>query len=160
LELKIYNNKTGWYKLVNPEKFIQPIDDHMHSFNESNMSVQYKSSLELKAIRYCDANPYVAKFSVEPYHIKYIKPTDGKIHRYFIDLFIAFTSGDKFLVEIKSKGETQPPKKPSKNTQKALMNYQKALQTYAINSAKWSAAHEFAAINKMRFIILNEDQLN
>lgn len=155
----MYNNKTGWYKIINHEKFIKPIDSHMGSFNESAKAVQYKSSLELRAIRYCDANPHVVHWSMEPFNIKYIKPSDSKIHRYFIDLFIEFSSGDRFIVEVKSKGETIPPKKPTKNTQKAIMNYQKALQTYAINSAKWLAAIEFAKQNNMRFIILSEDQL-
>lgn len=155
----MYNNRTGWYKIINPLKFIPPIDSHMKSFNESTMSVQYKSSLELRAIRYCDANPYVVHWSIEPFNIKYIKPTDSKMHRYFIDLFIEFSSKDKFIVEVKSKGETIPPKKPTKNTPKALMNYQKAIQTFAINSAKWAAAQEFAKQNNMRFIILTEDQL-
>jgi len=156
----MYNNKVGMYKLIHPEKFVPPIDSFMCSFDESTMSVQYKSSLEKKAFRYCDANPHIVKFSVEPFNIKYISPKDGKQHRYFIDLFIEFSSGDKFLVEIKSKGETIPPKKPSKNTTKALINYQKALQTYAVNSAKWEAAREFSALNKMRFIILTERELN
>lgn len=155
----IYNNRAGWYKIVNPEKFIPPIDSHMKSFNESTMSVQFKSSLELQSIRYCDANPHVVHWSIEPFHVKYIKPTDGKVHRYFIDLFIEFSSKDKFIVEVKSKGETIPPKKPQKNTQKAIMNYQKAIQTYSINSAKWLAATEFAIQNNMRFIILTEEQL-
>lgn len=156
----MYNNKTGVYKLFNFAKFIPPIDTHMGSFDESTMCVQYKSALELKSFKYCDANPHVKHWSVEPFNIKYIKPTDGKQHRYFIDLFIEFSSGDKFLVEIKSKGETLPPKKPSKNTAKAVMNYQKAIQTYAVNQAKWAAAIEFAEVNKMRFIILTEEHLN
>lgn len=131
----------------------------MKSFNESTMSVQFKSGLELRAFQYCDANPHVVHWSCEPFNIKYIKPTDGKIHRYFIDLFIEFSSKDKFIVEVKSKGETIPPKKPTKNTQKAIMNYQKAIQTYAINSAKWAAAKIWAEENNMRFIILTETEL-
>lgn len=152
----MYNNYTGWYQLLNPTKFVPPIDTHMRSFNESTMSVQYKSSLELKAMRYVDFNKHVVRWSCEPFPIKYTSPKDGKQHRYFIDLFLEFSSNDKFIVEIKSKGETIPPKKPSKNTQKALMNYQKAQLTYAINLAKWNAAKIWAIENGMRFIILTE----
>lgn len=154
-----YNNKRGWYKLLNPHKFIAPKDDHMKSFNESTGEVEYKSKLELTALKYADFNKHIKKWSVEPFAIKYIKPTDGKLHRYYIDLFLEFKTGDKFLVEIKSKGETKPPRKPSKKTDKAIMNYQKALQTYAVNTAKWKAAEEFAKVNKMKFIILSEDEL-
>ena len=153
----MYNSLKGWYKLLNPEKFVAPIDEHMKSYKDG--AVNFKSRLELRAIKYADFNKHIVKWSLEPFHIKYVKPTDGQIHRYFIDLFIEFSSGDKFIVEVKSKGETIPPKPPKNNNQKALVNYQRALQTYAINEAKWNAAKEFAAKQKMRFIILTEDEL-
>lgn len=155
----MYNNKTGWYTLLNPSKFLPPIDKHMKSFNESTGQVEYKSNLERVAIRYADFNKYIVKWSMEPFPIKYTKPTDGKIHRYYVDMFLEFANGQKFIVEIKSKNETKPPRKPSKKTQKALLNYQKALATYHVNQAKWKAAEQFAKTNKMKFIILSEDQL-
>lgn len=154
----MYNSYKGWYQLLNPDKFIKPIDEHMQSYKDG--CVNYKSRLELKSIKYADFNKHIVSWSLEPFNIKYIKPTDGKVHRYFIDLFLEFSTGDKFLVEIKPKSETVPPKKPSKNTQKAALNYQLALQTYAINQAKWKAAKEFAALNKMKFIILTDEELN
>jgi len=150
----------GWYKLLNPKKFIAPIDAHMGSFNESEFSVNYKSKLELRAFRYADFNIHVSKWSVEPWAIKYIKPTDGKIHRYYIDLFLEFKTGEKFIVEVKPKSETLPPKKPRKITEKNSVRYQKALMTYAVNSAKWKAAKEFAAKNNLKFIILTDEVLN
>lgn len=153
--------KRGWYKLVNPHKLIKPLDEYMGSCKiiESSLAVEYKSSLELIAIKYCDFNKFVTKFSVEPFNIKYIKPTDNREHRYFIDLYMEFSSGDKFIVEIKSKSETIQPKKPKKLTEKNSANYQKALTTWAINNAKWKAAKEFAELNSFKFIILTEDEL-
>lgn len=153
----MYNNYTGWYKLLNHSKFVRPIDEHMKSYKDGE--VNYKSRLELKAIKYADFNKFVVKWSLEPFAIKYIKPTDGKIHRYYVDMFLEFENGEKILVEIKSKGETVPPRKPSKKTTKSEANYQRALQTYAINQAKWKAAEAFAKKNKMKFIILTEEQL-
>lgn len=154
----MHNSYKGWYQLLNPNKFIKPLDEYMQSYKDGH--VNFKSRLELKAIKYADFNKHIISWSIEPFNIKYVKPTDGKIHRYFIDLFLEFSSGDKFIVEIKPKSETLPPKKPTKNTQKASMNYQLALQTYAINQAKWKAAEEFAALNKMKFIILTDEELN
>lgn len=154
----MHNSYKGWYQLLNPNKFIKPIDEYMQSYKDGH--VNFKSRLELKAIKYADFNKHIISWSIEPFNIKYVKPTDGKIHRYFIDLFLEFSSGDKFIVEIKPKSETLPPKKPTKNTQKASMNYQLALQTYSINQAKWKAAEEFAALNKMKFIILTDEELN
>jgi hypothetical protein len=132
----------------------------MKSYNESTNQVQFKSGLELSAIKYCDFNKHIVKFSLEPFSIQYLKPTTGKYHRYFIDLFLEFSTGQKFIVEIKSKGETVPPQKPKRKTDKSIMNYQKALQTYAINCAKWKAAKIWAEERNMKFIFLTEDQLH
>lgn len=155
------NAKKGLYKVINKHKVIKPSDTTMNSFiiEGGDLFLEYKSSLEHIAFRYADYNKNIVNFSVEPFAIKYLKPTDGKIHRYYIDLFLEFKSGDKFLVEVKSKGETIPPKKPSRKTDKTIRNYQRAMQTYLVNQAKWTAAEEFAKLNNMRFIILTEEEL-
>ena len=156
--------KQGWYKVLNKQKFIPPTNESksvMKSYKvfDDEIHVNYRSSLELKAIKYFDMNKFVNKWSIEPFAVKYHKPTTGKFHRYFVDFFVEFENNQKFLVEIKSSGETVEPKKPSKKTQKAILNYQKALQTYIVNQAKWKAATEFAESNNMRFIILTEKEL-
>lgn len=161
----MYNSaKQGWYKVLNVKKFIMQTNESksvMNSvrINEGNLEINFKSSLELKAIKYFDMNKYVVRYSLEPFAVKYHKPTTGKIHRYFVDFFVEFENNQKFLVEIKSSGEAVEPKKPSKKTQKAILNYQKALQTYIVNQAKWKAATEFAESNNMRFIVLTEKEL-
>lgn len=152
-----YKNKTGWYNVINKEKIIIPLDEHMGSFK--NGYFKYKSSLELIALKYFDTNPNIVKFSLEPFHIKYIKPTDGKIHRYYIDFYIEFSSGEKFLVEVKPFSQIIPPKKSKKNTEKSLRNFKKAQMTWKINSAKWAAAGEYCSKNNMRFIFLTEKEL-
>ena len=156
--------KKGWMKVLNKSKLVMQTNESksiMNSvrINEGNLEINFKSGLELKAIKYFDMNKFVNKFSLEPFAIKYYKPTSGKFHRYFVDFFVEFENNQKFLVEIKSSGETIEPKKPSKKTQKAILNYQKALQTYIVNQAKWKAATEFAESNNMRFIILTEKEL-
>lgn len=148
------NVKSGWYELKNSQKFIKPIDEYMQSYKDGH--IQYKSSLEENAFRYADNNINVTKFSIEPFHIKYLKPTDRKIHRYYIDMFLEIKNELKFIVEIKSTSQTIPPKKPYKKTAKSMRNYQRALGTYMVNRAKWLAAEEFAEKNDMRFIILTE----
>ena len=156
--------KQGWYKLLNQDKFIVPTNESqsvMKSFKiqDNEYYINYKSSLERNCLRYCDYNKHIVKFSLEPLSIPYLKPTDGKIHRYFVDFYIEFSTGDKFLVEIKSSGETREPQIPKKKTQKAVMNYNNALQTFAVNTAKWDAARKFALQQKMKFIILTENEL-
>jgi hypothetical protein len=131
----------------------------MGSFNESEMSVEYKSSLELSGFKYADFNKNIVKWSVEPYPIRYIKPTDNKSHRYYIDMLVQFKDGTKFLVEIKPKAQTLPPKKPVKVTQKTIKRYKNEIITYNINQAKWNAAIEFGKVNGTIFTILTEKEL-
>ena len=154
--------KQGWYRVINTDKVIKPIDNRMNSFriNENGVEFNYKSSLELKTLRYCDYNKHVIRYSLEPFSIKYVKPTDGKIHSYFIDFFIEFSNKKKFLVEIKPKSQTVPPKKPKNASEKSIYRYQCALQTFAINQAKWNAAKEFATSKEMSFIVLTDEEIN
>lgn len=156
-----YRSHKGWYKISNPSKFIRPIDEYMESTinRDGNTYVQYKSGLERIAFCYADLNPKIKYFSVEPFNIPYLKPTDNKVHRYFIDMFLEFVTGDKFLVEIKSHHETIPPEKPRVNTARSVIRYKNAVETYMINQAKWKSAKQFAEKRGMRFIILTENEL-
>lgn len=151
------NVKQGWYRLLNPDKFIKPVDELMKSYRDGH--VNYKSSLELKAVRYCDWNNGITKWSLEPFPIRYLKPSTGRFHRYYIDLVIEFSSGEKFLVEIKPYRQSVTPRKPSRNTQKAKLRYAREMETYLINTAKWDAAKLFAKENGFKFIILTEKEL-
>ena len=156
--------KKGWMKVLNKNKFIMQTNESKSVMNsirlkDGEVEVNYKSSLEFKAFRYCDMNKYIKKWSLEPFSIQYYKPTTKKFHRYFVDLYIEFENSQKFLVEVKSSGETVEPKKPSKKTQKAILNYQKALQTFAVNSAKWEACRQFCSEKGLKFIILTEREL-
>lgn len=148
--------KQGWYKLKNPYKFLKPIDEYMGSFKDGQ--VNYKSSLEQKAFRYQDTQSNIIQWSVEPFQIPYKKPTTGNIHRYYIDMFLV-TPDRKFLVEIKPKSQTQPPRKPQTNSRKSQVNYHKAMIEFQINQAKWKAQKEFQARNDQEFVIFTEDEL-
>lgn len=140
------NAKQGWYRLTHPEKFRKALDETMKSSKSGY--VMYKSSLELKAIKYADAHPRVTRWSLEPFAIPYIRPDDGKIHRYFPDLVLQ--QGDAtIIIEIKHSSEVAPPKR--KNTRQWL--------TWYINQAKWDAARKFCKEKKIHFCILTEKDL-
>ena len=115
--------------------------------------------LERIAFRYADINPKVKYFSIEPFNIPYVKPLDNKVHRYFIDMYLEFINGSKFIVEIKSKGETIRPIKPKKLTSKSILNYKESVETFIVNQAKWKSAKEFAKEKNLKFVILTEEQL-
>ena len=150
----------GWYRLLYPEKFIRQLDETMNSMKitKDGIFIEYKSSLELKFIRYCEMNSNITKYSLEPFPIQYIKPTDGQFHRYYIDFFVEFKNGAKFLVEIKPYSQTKPPKVSSKR-QMLTESLKKKMDTYLINQAKWDAARKFCFNNGMSFIVLTEKEL-
>lgn len=154
--------KQGVYTLLNPQKYVPPVDNYMSStfLNENGkLSIQFKSSLELNAVRYADFNKFIVKWSLEPFAISYIKPADNRQHRYFPDLFLEFSNGSKILVEIKSKSETQKPKVPMRKTEQSIARYAKACLTFATNQAKWLAANKFCQMRGIQFCILTEEQL-
>ena len=158
---KYRNAHRGYYKILNQKKFIKPLDEYMQSTiqKDNEFYIQYKSSLERIAFCYADLNPKVSKFSVEPFNIQYVKPTDNQVHRYFIDLYIEFVTGDKFIVEIKSFNETIPPEMPKSKSPNSILRYKEQLETYIVNQAKWKAAKEFAESKGLKFIVLTEKEL-
>jgi len=147
--------KQGFYKIIYPFKYIQPADKTMNK----EILPKYRSSWELKFFKFCDSNPLIYKWSSEPFAIPYFNPVDGKMHRYFVDGYIEFKSGDKFIVEVKPFSQTKPPVQPKRKTEKAMQKFNFDVSTFLINSAKWDAAKIFAAKNNLKFIILTEKEL-
>lgn len=63
--------------------------------------------------------------------------------------------GKTFLVEIKPKAQTKPPKKPTRRSRR----YIRETMTYAKNQSKWKAANEFAKDNGVSFQVWTEETL-
>ena len=118
-----------------------------------------RSSWERKFCRYCDLNENVLEWGSEEFFIPYVSPVDNRVHRYFPDFIMKVreTNGSTktYVVEVKPKRQTQPPKKKSRVTKSYL--YEAA--TYEINMAKWKAVSEFAKDNGIEFKIITEDEL-
>jgi aldehyde:ferredoxin oxidoreductase len=77
------------------------------------------------------------------------------MHRYFVDLLIEMDNGDTFLIEIKPKQQTVPPKQPKRKTKR----YIKEVMTYVKNQDKWEAANKFAEHKGWKFQVWTEDTL-
>lgn len=137
--------KPQKYKLKNPEKY-----------NANANDVVYRSSWEHRYFVYCDTNPNILKWASEAVVIPYVSPVDGRVHRYFMDIWMKYKtkSGtvEEALIEIKPYDQTQPPKAQKRKT-KAFEN---RIKTYAINQAKWKATQSFCQKRNMKFGILTE----
>ena len=133
----------GTYKVKNPEKY-----------SGDYRNVYYRSLWERNVFRWCDDNPQILKWCSEETVIPYYYPLDKKYHRYFVDLKFTTTEGT-FLIEIKPKSQTQPPKKPSRQTAKYLTE----AATYVKNQCKWKAAEEYALDRGWKFVVWTEDTI-
>lgn len=135
----------GKYKIKNPKKY-----------RGDFKKIIYRSSYELKMMRWCDSNSSVLKWNSEEVVIPYVCRTDGKTHRYYMDFWIRQIDEkgeikDK-LIEIKPYAQTQPPKKGR--------NYKGRMLTYMKNISKWEAAKEWSESHGCTFHIITEKQLN
>lgn len=143
--------KSGVYRPLNYKKF-----------GESKCI--YRSSYELKFLKWCDHHPRVSRVRYEKIVIPYICPTDGKMHKYYLDFLITMQekNGPKnYLIEVKPFRQTIPPKPSKRKKRKTIIT--EGL-TWAKNSGadpkhnggKWGAAKKYCKSNDMRWCILTE----
>lgn len=143
--------RQGYYKLRNPEKYVG-----------DPSKIIYRSSWEYRFCKFCDDNLAVIRWSSEPFPIKYISPLDGKEHNYYIDFYMrAIRDGIErdYLVEVKPESSLQKPVFEGKQTLKRLAQFNKAAETWLINSAKFAAAREYAATINYHFVVVTEEFL-
>ena len=138
----------GRYNPINPKKY-----------KGNPQNIIYRSLWERKFMVYCDTNDKVLEWGSEEIIIPYISPWDGKKHRYFPDFYIKVkqSSGNikKFIIEVKPKKQTRPPKPVERKTKRWI----KEVRTFGINEAKWKHATKWCKDNDMEFKILTEEEL-
>jgi hypothetical protein len=145
-----YSKETlkGLYRIQNPIKYIG---------NPNN--IVYRSSWELKFMKWCDNNAAILEWGSEELAIPYVSPLDNRVHRYFVDFYIKVKEKDgsikKYLVEIKPAKFTKEPNIPAKKSKKFLNE----VMQWGVNQAKWKFANEFCLDRGWNFIILTEKEL-
>jgi hypothetical protein len=149
--------KQGIFIPKNPEKWIIT-----EAFDLKEPGIKYRSSWEKMFFTFMDMNDNVIKANSEGMVIPYMNPVRGKISKYYMDSMMETKDGTIWLIEIKPYKETQAPKKPrknAKNPQKAQANYIKAIETYAVNQAKWEATQKLCDEKGWKFKIITEKEL-
>jgi len=118
-----------------------------------------RSSWERRFCSWCDLNENIISWGSEEFFIPYVSPVDNRIHRYFPDFIIKLKESTgqikTYVIEVKPKRQTQPPKPKSRMTKGFLYE----AKTYAVNQAKWKAAVEFCKDRMLEFKIITEDEL-
>lgn len=122
-------------------------------------NIIYRSSWELKFMKYCDVNQNILEWGSEEVVIPYRSPLDNRVHRYFVDFYIKVKDINgkiqKYLIEVKPKKQTKEPKIQKKMTKKYLYE----VTEYAKNQAKWKAAQEYCDDRNYKFMLITEDEL-
>jgi len=134
----------GKYTIKNKSKYA----------GDSN-KVVYRSLWERQAFKWCENNPKVKLWNSEEIVVPYKSSVDKKLHRYFVDLLIQMDNKETYLIEIKPKNQTIPPKTRSRKTKK----YINEIVTYAKNQDKWEAATQFAKHKGWKFQVWTEETL-
>ena len=141
--------KQGCFTPQHPEKY------------KGSTPIVYRSSLELKVMHFFDNLSHVIEWGSESIVIPYIKPTTGRVHRYYTDFNVKMRSPDgkvrKYLIEVKPYKQTIPPTNHGNKKPKTLLYEQ---LTYAINHAKWDAAKEWCSKNGYIFTTFTEKDIN
>ena len=140
-------SNKGRFKPKNPQKYK----------GDAN-NIIYRSTWEIKVMRYLDDNPNVIWWGSEELPIPYYSPVDRKKHRYFPDFIAKMRKADgtvmTYIIEVKPEKQTQPPTQKRKTK-----TYLQEIITYEINKAKWHAAEEFCKDHGWQFQILTERHL-
>ena len=137
--------------------FFQPQNPHKYLGNLSQ--IVYRSSYEVRFMKWCDLNESVLQWGSEEVIIPYISPADNKTHRYFVDFFIKIKTKDgfikKYLVEVKPYRFTQEPVTPKRKTK----NFINEVVQWAVNTAKWNSARKVASTMGWEFMLITEKDL-
>lgn len=118
----------------------------------------YRSSWEVRVMKWLDDNPNVIWWASEELPIPYKSPIDQKMHRYFPDFIVRLKQrGGKektLILEIKPESQTKEPVRKRKTAR-----FIQEAATYAINQEKWRAADLFCKEHGWQFRVLTEKDL-
>ncbi len=121
-------------------------------------NIIYRSSWELRVMKYLDENSSILWWASEELPIPYLSPVDNKAHRYFPDFIVRAINKEQkettIIIEVKPEKQTKPPCQKRKTKR----YFQEAV-TYAVNEAKWKAANLFCKEQGWQFKILTEKDL-
>lgn len=140
----IYMTYSGRYSIQNNSKY-----------EGDPTRVFFRSLWERQVFRWADSNSDVVKWSSEEIAIPYRCKTDGRMHRYFVDMKLTMANGQTYLIEIKPKCQTIAPIQPKRKTQKYITE----VMTYVKNTSKWEAADAYAQSKGWTFQIWTEETL-
>jgi len=140
-------SNKGRFRPKNPEKY-----------KGDATNIIYRSTWEIKVMRYLDENPNIIWWGSEELPIPYLSPIDKRKHRYFPDFIAKIRKSDgkvmTYIIEVKPEKQTKPPTQKRKTK-----TFIQEAMTYEVNKAKWYAAEEFCKDHGWQFLVLTEKHI-
>jgi TnsA endonuclease N terminal len=138
----------GKFTPKRPEKYVGDVN-----------SITYRSSYELRFMKWCDQNDSILKWNSEEVVVPYFSPVDKQMHRYFVDFVVELKNvrGEVkvYLVEVKPFKYTQEPVPPKRKSRQFI---EEVIQ-WEVNKAKWASAKHFADSKGWQFMLVTERDL-
>jgi len=147
--MKTKGHKKGFFYPRNPQKYIGDLN-----------KIIFRSSWEENFMRFLDNNTMVMRWGSEIFSIPYVKPTDGRVHKYYPDFYVEYInarSGNLIKEVVEVKPEKQIRKPITKGKKKQTQLYEAV--TWAINKAKWKAAQQYCDHQGFRFKLMSEKHI-
>lgn len=140
--------RKGYYTPRHPEKYVGDLN-----------KIIYRSSWELSFMNFLDNNEAIEKWGSEILAIPYIKPTTGRVHKYYPDFWLKYKNKNgetvQELIEVKPEKQTKPPTTVGKKKKTQLYE----AITWSINKAKWKSAKLFCDKYGINWRILTEREI-
>ena len=131
---------------------------HRSKYKGDSENVVYRSSWELRVMKWLDENPSVIWWASEELPIPYVSPVDNKTHRYFPDFIVKMRLKDgkvtTYILEVKPLAQTKMPVQKRKTKR-----FIQEAATYAVNQEKWRAADLFCREHGWQFKVITEKEL-
>lgn len=146
--------KQGYFDVTKSLKYQNPTEPCI-----------YRSSYEFKFMHWCEVSDIVARWSSEPFSIKYLCLNTGKQRNYYIDFTVTTTKPEVWLIEVKPVHEVTEAERFGNKWQrlqnlKEKRRFADANKRAAKNWSKWQHAQKVCNDRGWRFIIVTEKFLN
>lgn len=146
--MKTDGHSKGFFYPRNPEKYVGNLN-----------KIIYRSSWEKDFMAWLDNNIKVVKWCSESIPIPYLKPTTGRVHKYYPDFYVEYFNHRNKLTQdiVEVKPEKQIRKPTTKGKSKKTQLYE-AIQ-WSVNMAKWRSAKLFCDKYGFNFKVLSEKDI-
>jgi hypothetical protein len=141
------NSNCSEYIPKNPEKY------------KGRYPIIIRSSWERMFCQWIDVNMNVISWASETHTVPYYDPVQMKYRRYYPDFWMKVKTKDGFeeyLIEVKPKKETEPPKSVGNKSKKTKLHQE---ATWLTNKAKFEAAEKYCKKMGYIFKLITEKEL-